>query len=98
MSGASGVFLFLTYYPQVARGYSAVSTGLAFMPMLVTALTASLLSNIKLLPRTGPQPLIALGMLLAAGGMAWLTGIGQHTAYASTILGPLLLAGASSSD
>ncbi|MDX6349027.1 MAG: hypothetical protein QOF84_3817 [Streptomyces sp.] len=94
MAGASGVFLFLTYYLQVTRGYSAVATGLAFLPMLVTALITSLLSNIKLLPRTGPQPLVVLGMLMAATGTAWMTGIGLHTGYASAILGPLLVTGA----
>ncbi len=47
-----------------------------------------------LLPRTGPRPLVTVGLLLAAAGMAWLTRIGLHSGYTSTILGPLLAAGA----
>jgi EmrB/QacA subfamily drug resistance transporter len=94
MAGVSGVFLFLTYYLQATRGYSPVATGLAYLPMLVISLAASIGSNIMLLPRTGPRPLVAAGMLLAAGGMAWLTRIGLHSGYAAALLGPLLICGA----
>jgi EmrB/QacA subfamily drug resistance transporter len=94
MAGASGVFLFLTYYLQDTRGYSPVATGLAYLPMLVTALAISIASNVVLLPRTGPKPLVAVGMLLAAAGMVWLTRIGLHSGYAAAILGPLLISGA----
>ena len=94
MAGASGVFLFLTYYLQDTRGYSPVDTGLAYLPMLVTALAIAITSNVVLLPRTGPKPLVAAGMLLAAAGMAWLTRIGLRSGYASALLGPLLLVGA----
>ena len=46
-----------------------------------------------LLPRLGPKPLVTLGMLLAAGGMVWLTRIGPHSGYVAAVLGPLLMAG-----
>ena len=94
MTGASGVFLFLTYYLQDIHGYSPVAAGLAYLPMLATALAFAMTSNVVLLPRTGPKPLITAGMLLAAGGMVWLTGLGVHSGYASALLGPLLLIGA----
>ena len=29
-----GLFLFLTYYLQVVKGYSPVKTGFAFLPMV----------------------------------------------------------------
>jgi EmrB/QacA subfamily drug resistance transporter len=94
MAGMSGVFLFLTYYLQETLRYSAVSTGLAYLPMLATAMFAGILSNLRLLPRFGPKPLVALGMLLAAAGMAWLTGITPESGYAAALLGPLLITGA----
>jgi hypothetical protein len=34
-----------------------------------------------------------LGLLIAAGGMVWLTTIGVHSGYAPAILGPLLVTG-----
>lgn len=45
------------------------------------------------MPRFGPKPLVALGMLAAAGGTAWLAQLGPHTGYAAGVLGPLILAG-----
>ena len=94
MTGASGVLLFLTYYLQDIHGYSPVAAGLAYLPMLATALTFAMTSNVVLLPRTGPKPLITAGMLLAAGGMVWLTRLGAHSGYVAALLGPLLLIGA----
>src|SRR2546430_5469171 len=52
------------------------------------------LSTVVLMPRCGPRPLIASGMLAAAGGTAWLAQLGPHTGYATGVLGPLILAGA----
>jgi hypothetical protein len=54
---------------------------------------AANLSNIVLLPRLGPKPLVTAGMLLAAGSLVWLTRIGLHSSYASAVLGPLMTAG-----
>ncbi len=93
-SGMFGIFLFLTYYMQQTLGYSPVATGLAFLPMVAMIMTFSNLSNIVLMPRLGPKPLVAAGMLLAAVGMAWLTRIGLHSSYAGTVLPPLLVDGA----
>ena len=56
-------------------------------------MVASTTSNIVFMPRVGPRPLAPTGMLLAAGGLAWLTGIGVHSSYATTVLPPLLLIG-----
>jgi EmrB/QacA subfamily drug resistance transporter len=94
MTGISGVFLFLTYYLQETRGYSPVATGLAYLPMLTAAVVMGMLSNLRLLPRFGPKPLIVIGLLLAAGGMVWMTTIGLHTGYATNLLGPLVITGA----
>ena len=82
-AGMFGIFLFLTYYLQQTLGFSPVTAGCAVLPMVaMIALTANL-STIVLLPRVGPKPLVTLGMLLAAGGMVWLTRIGLHSSYAA---------------
>ncbi|HEY4463528.1 MAG TPA: MFS transporter, partial [Streptosporangiaceae bacterium] len=93
-AGMFGVFLFLTYYMQQTLGYSPVMTGLGFLPMLGMTMVMANTSNIVLMQRTGPKPLVATGMLLAAGGMVWLTRIGPHSSYSAAILGPLLIVGA----
>jgi hypothetical protein len=53
---------------------------------------ASNLSTIVLMPRVGPKPLVAFGMLAASGGAAWLAQLGPHAGYAADVLGPIVLA------
>jgi EmrB/QacA subfamily drug resistance transporter len=89
-----GLFLFLTYYLQTIRGYSPVITGVAFLPAIAMVMTFAQISNIVLMPRIGPKPLVGFGMLIAAVGMAWMTRIGVHTSYVGSVLGPLLVSGA----
>jgi EmrB/QacA subfamily drug resistance transporter len=91
-AGLFGIFLFLTYYLQQTLGYSPLVTGVAFLPISGGLILASNLSTIVLMPRTGPRPLVAIGMLAAAGGAAWLAQLGQHTSYAGGVLGPIILA------
>jgi hypothetical protein len=62
------------------------------MPNSAGLILASNLSTIVLMPRTGPKPLVGLGMLAAAGGAAWLAQLGPHTGYATGVLGPIILA------
>ncbi len=92
-AGMFGIFLFLTYYMQDTLGYSPVITGVAFLPMVACIAVASNVSNIVLMPRIGPKPLVSAGLVLAAVGMAWLTRIGPHSGYADTILGPIMVTG-----
>ena len=71
-----------------------MATGVAFLPTIAMVMLFSQVSNIVLMPRIGPKPLVGAGMLVAAAGMAWLTRIGVHSGYAATVLGPLLVTGA----
>src|SRR5258706_2855993 len=92
-AGLFGTFLFLTYYLQQTLGYSPLVTGFAFLPISGGLIVMANLSTIVLMPRFGPKPLVALGMLAASGGAAWLTQLGPHTGYTTGVLGPLILAG-----
>jgi EmrB/QacA subfamily drug resistance transporter len=92
-AGLFGIFLFLTYYLQQTLGYSPLVTGVAFLPMSAGLIVAANLSTITLMPRFGPRPLVAFGMLAASGGAAWLAQLGPHTGYAAGVLGSLILAG-----
>jgi EmrB/QacA subfamily drug resistance transporter len=93
-AGIFGVLLFLTYYLQNTKGLTALQTGLAFLPMSFTIAPTVALTSTRLLPRTGPRPLVPAGMLMAALGMALLTRIGIETAYATHVLPSLILIGA----
>jgi EmrB/QacA subfamily drug resistance transporter len=92
-SGMFGVFLFLTYYLQQTLAYSPVVTGFAILPIAGGIAIAANLSTIVLMPRLGPKPVVALGMLVAAGAMTWFAQLGVHTAYVDGVLGPLILTG-----
>jgi EmrB/QacA subfamily drug resistance transporter len=92
-AGLFGTFLFLTYYLQQTLGYSPLVTGVAYLPISAGLIVMANLSTIVLMPRFGPKPLVALGMLAASGGAAWLAQLGPHTGYATGVLGPLILVG-----
>ncbi len=92
-AGMFGVFLFLTYYLQLSLGYSAVKTGLAFLPMVGALMVSATMSTSFLIPRFGPKIVVPLGMVLGAVGLVWLTALDMGSTYAAHILGPLLFAG-----
>jgi EmrB/QacA subfamily drug resistance transporter len=92
-AGMFGTFLFLTYYLQQTLGYSPVVTGFAFLPIAGGIALSANMSTIVLMPRIGPKPLVATGMLVAAGAAAWFAQLGAHTGYVTGVLGPLILTG-----
>jgi len=92
-AGMFGIFLFLTYYMQVTLGFSPVASGLAFLPMVFCIAGAANVSNIVLLPRIGPKPLVLTGFLALAGAQFWLTHIGLRADYVGDILGPIMITG-----
>ena len=92
-TGIFGVLLFLIYYMQNVLGYSAIISGASLLPLFVCTTAAAAGGGTKVLPRYGPKPLISLGLLIGAGGMAWLTGVGPHSSYAAALLGPLIVVG-----
>jgi EmrB/QacA subfamily drug resistance transporter len=84
---------FLTFYLQRTLHYSPIMTGFAFLPISACLAIAANLSTIVLMPRVGPRPVITIGLLVAAGAMAWLANLGSHTGYTSGLLGPIVVAG-----
>ncbi|WP_412515322.1 DHA2 family efflux MFS transporter permease subunit [Actinomadura madurae] len=93
MIGMSGMFLLVSYYLQTIAGYTAVRAGAAFLPFAVTTLLASTAAG-RVMTRLRTGTLLAIGLLLAAAGLAWLTRLDVGTGYASGVLPALLLIGA----
>jgi EmrB/QacA subfamily drug resistance transporter len=92
-AGLFGLFLFLTYYLQDTKGMTALETGLAFLPLSFSIAPTVGIVTTRVLPRTGPRPLVPAGMVSAGLGMVLLTRIGVDTAYASHVLPSLVLVG-----
>ncbi|MEU8481897.1 MULTISPECIES: MFS transporter [unclassified Streptomyces] len=88
-----GLFLFLTYYLQVVRGYSPVTTGFAFLPMIVGMITGSTQIGARLMTRVPPRLLMGPGFLVAALGMLLLTQLEIDSSYPFLILPAQLLLG-----
>jgi EmrB/QacA subfamily drug resistance transporter len=93
-AGMFAIFLFLTYYLQQTLAFSPIQSGLAFLPMTGTIVISATMGSTRLLPRIGPRPLIAGGMMIAAAGMLTLTSIGVDTSYAGHVLPGIMIIGA----
>jgi EmrB/QacA subfamily drug resistance transporter len=92
--GMFGVFLFLTYYLEETLQWSAVKTGVAFLPLTVLLVIVAAAGNTILLTRVSPRIAVPIGLLMAGVAMALLTRIGLHSNYAADVLPTLLLLGA----
>ncbi|NEB73892.1 MFS transporter [Streptomyces sp. SID14478] len=88
-----GLFLFLTYYLQVVKGFSPVKTGFAFLPMIAGMITGSTQIGARLMTRVPPRLLMGPGFVVAALGMGLLTQLSVDTSYAGLILPAQLLLG-----
>ncbi|MFI0538814.1 MFS transporter [Streptomyces sp. WSLK1-3] len=91
--GMFGLFLFMTYYLQVVLAYSPVRTGLAFLPMTAAIIIGSTQISARLMNHVAPRMLMVPGMVLAAGGMLFLTRMTVDSSYTTEILPALLLMG-----
>ncbi|GHE00533.1 MFS transporter [Streptomyces alanosinicus] len=91
--GMFGLFLFLTYYLQVVKGYSPVKTGFAFLPMVAGMITGSTQIGTRLMTRVPARFLMGPGFLVAALGMLILTQLKIDSSYGTQLLPAMVLLG-----
>ncbi|GAA3127719.1 MFS transporter [Streptomyces echinatus] len=91
--GMFGLFLFLTYYLQVVKGYSPVKTGFAFLPMVGGMITGSTQIGTRLMTRVPARLLMGPGFLVAGLGMLLLTQLETDSSYGALLLPAMLLLG-----
>jgi MFS family permease len=89
-TGLFGLFFFLTLFIQNVLGYSAIRSGIAYLPFAIGVVIASALAS-QLMPRIGPRPLIVAGAAAVAGGMFWFSRLTEHASYTGQLLGPMLV-------
>jgi Major Facilitator Superfamily len=85
-----GIFFFLTIFVQTVLGYSALKSGIAFLPFAGTIVVMSGIVS-QVIPRTGARPLMLAGSAITAGGMYWFSHISVHTTYLNGLIGPMLV-------
>ena len=88
-----GMFFFLTIFVQTVWGYSALKSGIGYLPMVAIIMVMAGVSA-QLVPRIGARPLLIAGSVIASGGMFWLSRINEHSTYAGGLLGPMLVTAA----
>ncbi|WP_165986302.1 MFS transporter [Streptomyces sp. YIM 98790] len=86
-------FLFLTYYLQLILEFSAIQSGLAFLPMIVGIAIGATTIPPVLEPKLGARILIPAGLVVAAVGSFWLSRLTTESSYAGGILVPAFIAG-----
>jgi EmrB/QacA subfamily drug resistance transporter len=93
LTGASlfSMFFFISLYMQNVLGYSAIKTGLSYLPLAVSIIIAAGVAS-QLVTKVGYKPILAAGMLLISGGLVWFGQISPDGGFVSDILGPSLLA------
>src|SRR5919197_279981 len=85
------MWFFISLYLQQVLGFDALETGLAFLPMTL-GIIAVTTQTPKLIARFGPGRVLAVGLLVAAGGMALLSEVHAGGTYLADVLPGGLLA------
>jgi EmrB/QacA subfamily drug resistance transporter len=86
------IFILTNYFQQIL-GYSALSTGIAFLPMSIIFLIISGFLSSRLVNHFGVKPILILGMTLQTIGYVFLSRISITESYFSILLVPMFLIG-----
>ncbi len=89
MGTVLSAFFFISIYLQQVLGYSALETGLQFLPGAIALIVAAHLGG-RLVSHLGAKPILAGGMLLGAIGAWLLSGISADGSYLADVLPGLM--------
>src|SRR5256714_1064328 len=87
-----GMFFFCTLYLQQVLGYSALKTGIAYLPLSLSIIGASGLAS-RFVDRFGAKPVLCTGLLISTVGFVLLTRVSGHSDYASHVLPAMFVLG-----
>jgi EmrB/QacA subfamily drug resistance transporter len=81
VAGLLGMFFLAVLYLQRVLGFSAVQTGVAFLPVSLSIGVLSLGFSARLNARFGPRAVLLVALGFVAAGLAWLTRTPVHGEY-----------------
>lgn len=88
-----GSIFFLSQYLQTVLGYSALDAGLRLVPLAATLAIVSV-SSARVAARLGTKRTVALGILISAGGLLFMSQMYDvDSLYTTVALGEIILAG-----
>ena len=85
------LFFFVSLYMQEVLGYSALKTGLCYLPLSIAIILSAGAASAGV-TRFGFKPVLILGLLFVAAGLGWFSQVSAGGSFASDVLGPSLLA------
>jgi EmrB/QacA subfamily drug resistance transporter len=85
------MFFFVSLYMQQVLGYSALKSGLSYLPLALGIIVSAGMAS-GLTTRFGFKPVLIAGLILTAGGLVWFSQVSADGGYVSDILFPSLLA------
>jgi EmrB/QacA subfamily drug resistance transporter len=91
--GLMGTFYLATLFMQQVLQYGPLQAGLAALPFGVGIIVASGIAS-KLVETLPPRLVTVPGLLLAAGGMLWLSRLDADASYWGNLMAPLFLTSA----
>jgi EmrB/QacA subfamily drug resistance transporter len=89
-AGMFAMWFYVSLYLQQVLGFDALKAGFSFVPGSAMIVLGTMVAT-RALTRIGPRPLLLIGPLVAAVGLAWLSRFPADGSYAADVLGPLML-------
>jgi predicted MFS family arabinose efflux permease len=87
-----GMFFFVTLYLQQVLGFSALKTGLAYLPLSLTLIGSSVVAS-RFVDRFTPKPILVAGLLISTGGFVFLTSVSGHADYGTHVVPAMIILG-----
>jgi len=88
-----GSIFFLSQYFQSVQGYTALETGLRLLPLSLVAMVAAVLSA-RVAERLGTKVSVGMGLLVASGGMVFMSRLAAVDSAYGIVLTALCVTGA----
>jgi EmrB/QacA subfamily drug resistance transporter len=85
-----GFFFFLTIFVQEVLGYSALKSGVAYLPFAAVIVVMSGIVS-QVISRIGARPFMVAGAAVTTGGFYWFSHISEGSTYVNGLLGPMLV-------
>jgi EmrB/QacA subfamily drug resistance transporter len=88
----TGAIFFVVQFEQTTLGQGPLSAGLRLLPLGIAPVLVAPRAG-SLADRIGERPLIFTGLILLAGGMAWIAAVARPSLGYAAMLGPMALSG-----